>query len=126
MLKLLAPLVSAVLLAGCASFPAETYGVGIGSTQSVQATTLIHHPELYSGKPVVVQGTIAEVCPTRGCWMKLREGERELLVTFKDGSFTMPLDCAGREARISGVFTYTRGDDSKLALVATGVALLPR
>ena len=58
--------------------------------------------------------------------MKLRDGERELQVTFKDGSFTMPLDSAGREARISGVFTYTRGDSPKLALVATGVGLLPR
>lgn len=126
MLKPLAPLALALVLAGCASFPSESYGIGIGSRHSVPAATLMQHPELYSGKPVVVQGTIAEVCPKRGCWMKLRDGERELQVTFKDGSFTMPLDCAGREARISGVFTYTRGDSPKLALVATGVGLLPR
>ena len=51
----LAPLALALVLAGCASFPSESYGIGIGSRHSVPAATLMQHPELYSGKPVVVR-----------------------------------------------------------------------
>lgn len=148
---LLRPLSAAFLclLAACASFPADSYGVGVAGRPSVKAATLLAHPELYSGRPVIVEGTITKVCPTKGCWMTVREGERELRVTFKDHAFFMPLDCAGRTAHIEGVFaivdTSVAAAREKLvaagkteeaakltepvrtlSLVATGVKLLPR
>ena len=41
-------------------------------------------------------GTILEVCPEKGCWMKLDTGNDEtVMVRFKDYGFFMPLDASG-------------------------------
>ena len=43
-----------------------------------------------------VEGTIKEVCSSKGCWMTLdTESEKEVMVRFKDYGFFMPLDAQG-------------------------------
>jgi hypothetical protein len=64
---------------------------------------VLHHPELYDGKTVLVEGTIAEVCPIKGCWLKVVDGERSMHVGFKDYAFFVPKDSAGRTVRLHGV-----------------------
>jgi hypothetical protein len=112
---------SLVALAACASTPKGSYGVGVAGEARVTAETLIAHPELYNGKPVLFSGTISQVCPKAGCWMRFGTAEAPLLVTFKDRAFTLPLDCAGRSARVEGVFTL--GADGRRSFVASGVQL---
>ncbi len=53
---------------------------------------------------VTVVGTIAEVCTTKGCWMIIADeaGERNVRVTFKDYSFFVPMNSAGRQVVVSG------------------------
>lgn len=113
---------SLVALAACASTPKGSYGVGVAGEARVTAETLIAHPELYNGKPVLFSGTISQVCPKAGCWMRFGSGDTALLVTFKDRAFTLPLDCAGRKANVEGVFTLKAG--GKRTFVASGVQLL--
>jgi hypothetical protein len=49
-----------------------------------------------------VSAKINEVCSNKGCWMKLDLGNNEeVMVTFKDYSFFMPLDASG-EVIING------------------------
>lgn len=46
---------------------------------------------------------IKEVCPKKGCWMKLPLAENsETMVRFKDYGFFMPLDSKGKEVILEG------------------------
>jgi hypothetical protein len=46
---------------------------------------------------------IKEVCPKKGCWMKLSlSKEAETMVRFKDYGFFMPLDSQGKEVVLNG------------------------
>lgn len=54
-------------------------------------------------KNVVTTGTIEEVCPMKGCWMTLvDENGDELTVRFKDYSFFVPKNAAGRRVVVHG------------------------
>lgn len=57
-------------------------------------------PEAFSGKSVLVRGTISAVCQAKGCWMTLA-GEAPTArarVTFKDYAFFVPKDGKGKKA----------------------------
>ncbi|MGS2740518.1 DUF4920 domain-containing protein [Sinomicrobium sp. M5D2P17] len=46
--------------------------------------------------PVKFTTTILEVCPKKGCWMKVKlAGDREAMVRFKDYGFFVPKDASG-------------------------------
>lgn len=52
---------------------------------------------------VVVEGKIAQVCQAEGCWLKLKnETGEDILVKFKDHSFTIPKDLAGKTVVVNG------------------------
>ncbi|MCG1036029.1 DUF4920 domain-containing protein [Polaribacter sargassicola] len=47
--------------------------------------------------------SIEDVCPKKGCWMKLPLAEdKTTFVRFKDYGFFMPLDSKGREVVVNG------------------------
>lgn len=47
--------------------------------------------------------TVAEVCKSKGCWMKLKMDDgSEAMVKFKDYGFFMPKDIAGKEVIVNG------------------------
>ena len=48
--------------------------------------------------------TVADVCKSKGCWMKLnlKNGE-EVMVKFKDYGFFVPKDIEGREVVLNGI-----------------------
>lgn len=52
--------------------------------------------------PVVVEGTITEVCQTKGCWMNIVDGGRTARVKFKDYAFFVPRNAAGRRVVVKG------------------------
>jgi len=51
---------------------------------------------------ITVKGEISEVCQAEGCWMKLKSSNGNLLVKFKDHSFLVPKDLAGKTAVVYG------------------------
>lgn len=56
---------------------------------------------------VTVQGTVAEVCQNKGCWMSITNGKGEdMMVRFKDYGFFMPKDISGREVIMNGKAFY--------------------
>lgn len=93
---------STAFVAACSA--SRHYGAPVPASEPVKAVTLLHHPELFEGKTVVLEAQLAEVCPVKGCWAIVRDGERELRVTFKDYGFFLPLDSAGSIARMEGEF----------------------
>ncbi len=52
--------------------------------------------------PVVVEGTITEVCQTKGCWMNIVEGGKTARVKFKDYAFFVPRNATGHRVVVKG------------------------
>lgn len=51
---------------------------------------------------VVVEGTIVDVCPKKGCWMRVTDGDRELFVRFKDYGFFVPMNSTDHRVVLHG------------------------
>jgi hypothetical protein len=51
---------------------------------------------------VIVEGVIKEVCPVKGCWMRVADGDAELFVRFQDYSFFVPKNAAGHRVIMHG------------------------
>jgi len=97
-------LLGMILLAGCAG-GVKTFGEPVSSATPVPVTDLLAGADQFDGKTLVVEGTVAEVCQNKGCWMTLVSGDREMRVRFKDYGFFVPKNSSGRKARLEGVFT---------------------
>ena len=91
-LLLLAPLVAA-------SDEVIHRGAKLSDARPTPIADVVKHPEAYSEKPVIVEGTVTNVCEKMGCWMEL-EGMR---MTFKDYGFFVPKTSKGYAARAEGV-----------------------
>ena len=100
-----------LLAAGCSSGnPYRTalqqnwshYGADVSGDAPAMTTPQIES-DPPSG-PVVMAGTVRGVCQTKGCWMQLvPDGEvQPVFVKFKDYSFFVPRNAAGRYAVIHG------------------------
>ncbi len=96
---------------GCQSADRATYGAQFSSRSAEGVTTAIDTAD-GAAKTVVVQGQITEVCQKRGCWMRLQEGEHEILVRFTasaqcaDGYF-VPRNAMGHRAWVKGTLEKT-------------------
>ncbi len=57
---------------------------------------------------VQTEGVVKEVCQNKGCWMKVDMGNgQDMLVRFKNYSFFVPKDAAGKKVILKGkAFTY--------------------
>jgi len=68
---------------------------------------LIENSEKYHNKDVKISGIIASVCNEEGCFIEVipKNGNGEgILANFPGLNHTFPLDCAGREAVVEGLF----------------------
>ncbi len=57
------------------------------------------------GAPVLVEGSIIDVCIRKGCWLVVTDGTTRMRVTFKDYGFFVPKDAAGRKVLLQGIVT---------------------
>jgi hypothetical protein len=89
---------------GAATDSVATFGAPVGSSPALPLDALFGKPEKFSGKTVIVEGTVSEVCQNKGCWMTMQHDGKEMRVRFKDYAFFVPKDSAGKHARIEGVF----------------------
>lgn len=51
---------------------------------------------------VKVKGIIADVCPKKGCWVKVPVGQDTTFVRFKDYGFFLPKNGKGKEVILEG------------------------
>lgn len=53
---------------------------------------------------VLIKTTVAEVCPKKGCWMKINGPSKneQVRVTFKDYGFFVPTELVGKEVALQG------------------------
>lgn len=99
----------ALAAALCLSLPAaadQTFGK-VSDAKPVKLSDLMAKPADYVGKLVKVEALITDVCPKRGCWIKLAGDKEFQTITFKvdDGVITFPMTVKGKRAEAEGVFT---------------------
>jgi hypothetical protein len=84
----------------------QTFGAMKGAP-AVKLSELLAKPDEYVGKAVTVEGLVTDVCPKRGCWIRLAGDKEFQTITFKvqDGVMVFPVSVKGRRARAEGVFT---------------------
>lgn len=123
-------------------------GEKFSGAPAVELSALLSAPEQHDGKTVTLEGTVRKNCEKKGCWMELAAGDTGpgVRVKFKDYGFFVPLDSAGKQAKVEGQVKYaeladdlakhyeeegatvTRGPDGKareVQMVATAVELRP-
>ncbi|MEO1367652.1 MAG: DUF4920 domain-containing protein [Acidobacteriota bacterium] len=103
----LAGLATVALLALAAPATAEspaggTFGGGVGDAQLVPIADLVATPERWDGQAVRVQGEITGVCPKKGCWMELKDGDASVRVKVEDDVIVFPADATGQKATAQG------------------------
>ena len=103
-----------------------THGAMIGDSPMVNLADALQDVDAYSGKSVILEGTVVKACPAKGCWMELvpNGAARGIRVTFKDYGFFVPTDSSGRSAKLEGVFesnVFSKHDADHL--IAEGVRL---
>ena len=59
------------------------------------------------GGKFLVQGIITEVCPMRGCWLKVKDFNSDSSIRIKvtDGEIVFPLSATGKNIIAEGIFT---------------------
>lgn len=86
-----------------------------GSSQSVEIAKLLNTPTDFEGKTVTVEAKVRKACEKKGCWMELSGGDKAMgvRVTFKDYGFFVPLDSAGKTAKVEGVVKVAELSEAK-------------
>ncbi|MFQ5569194.1 MAG: DUF4920 domain-containing protein [Rhodothermales bacterium] len=86
----------------------DTYGEAITDEGAVPVQAVVAEREQYLGQAVKLEGTVAEVCQNKGCWLTLQTGDgnnvRVLVPKDEAGNylFTVPTDISGRQVVVQG------------------------
>ena len=88
------------------SNPDGHYGVKFSNLNKSTIQNLITNENQYLERDVFISGEIIEVCPMRGCWIKLNDKSttRNLRVKVTDGEIVFPLSSKGMQADVQGKF----------------------
>jgi len=80
------------------------FGESIELSDLTSIETLLQETEEYLDKKVLVEGTVKEVCPKKGCWIDLEKTEgSKIRVKVKDDVIVFPRTAIGKKARIEGI-----------------------
>ena len=80
------------------------YGKEIELKDVTKISTILKNPAEFEGKKVLVEGTILNVCPNRGCWLELSSDveNEKIIVKVNDGEIIFPLEAKGKSALVEG------------------------
>lgn len=113
---------------------ADRFGEPISSSDAANLAAVAKNPAAYKGKTIVTTGKVTRVCQERGCWMAIKDSASDATVRMHGHSFFVPMDAAGREARVQGSVMMTKDGKecdemeavgAQLEIDATGVELSP-
>jgi hypothetical protein len=98
---------TALLLPAVLAAPAmaqQQFGEPLALAEETKISDILASPKDYEGKTVKVRGTIVDVCPHMGCWIRISGDKRFQSIQFKveDGVITFPVDIKGMEVEAEG------------------------
>ena len=87
--------------------PIGNYGDIIDKSNFNTISELIDKYENYLNTEVLVSGSILEVCPMRGCWIRIQDKnyDTEIRVKVTDGEIVFPLSAKGKMVDVQGIFS---------------------
>lgn len=110
-----------LLPVSCTDRGPEVLGVFEGAVDPLPVPQALEEAEeLLDRERVIIQGEISEVCPTAGCWLVLRDGDRSLRVDLL--GFSASRGHQGRSCRLEGKLARKQG---RLTLLARGARFDP-
>ena len=92
-------------------------------------TKLLTQPADFDGKSVLVEAKVRKACERKGCWMELAPASGNgpgVRVTFKDYGFFVPLDSAGRTAKVEGQVKVAELSEERAKHYESEGAVVPR
>jgi hypothetical protein len=93
---------------GCGSDTREeitqwhNYGGEITGTDIMKVSEAVEQIDDVTDKTVVLEGTLKQVCQSRGCWMVVEDAGKSVRVRFVDYGFFVPWESAGKKVRMQG------------------------
>lgn len=109
MKKTLLALVFLTILTSLNAQESKNYGGEISLTEKTKISDIMASPENYESKKVLVEGTVVNVCQTRGCWIELASDKEyeTIVVKVNDGEIVFPMESKGKTALVEGeVFSF--------------------
>lgn len=105
MLKILSlALTASLLFTTTASAADKVFGERPNLKNTVKISQILDAPEKYLGKVIQVEGIVMDVCPMRGCWMKVKSDRKKenLFIKVNDGEMVFPMSARGKNTVIKG------------------------
>lgn len=73
------------------------YAEGVHEGPTLTLSEVVENSERYEGQTVRIEADVVKVCPKKGCWVTITEGDMEpLFAKFKQCDSYLPLDLTGR------------------------------
>lgn len=88
--------------APAAAANARRLGAPITVTERTPLSAILATPARFSGQTVRLEGTVAAVCQSAGCWMQLNDTEQRVHIKMHGHSFFIPRNASGRRAVVQG------------------------
>lgn len=88
------------------AIPGDVYGAGANINKATDITTLPSQLKNNKSMPVVVKAKVLDVCPKKGCWLKLQVNDSTTaFVKMKDYGFFLPAAIKGKTIVLDGEAT---------------------
>jgi hypothetical protein len=96
---------SLVLLVPAYAADGTSFGEGVTLAETTSVAKILADPDAYVGKKVRIEGKVLDVCPMKGCWLELAEGEGTQSVRFQveDDVIVFPVTAKGKLAVAEGI-----------------------
>lgn len=101
--------------AGSISASEKQYGEPLSAdgVTAVRIGELMAEPESYLGKRIRVEGLVDDVCPMKGCWIKILEEQSKTTIRFKveDDVIVFPAEAKGHNVVAEGILRSKELDE---------------
>lgn len=85
------------------ALPGDAYGAGADAAQAKDIAALPAQLEKNKTIPVVIKAKVLDVCPKKGCWLKLQVNDSTTaFVKMKDYGFFLPAAIKGKTIALDG------------------------
>ena len=82
------------------------YGKKIDLEQFSDFSGFMSEPNEYLNENILIKGEIIDVCPMRGCWIKVKDNSssNSIRVKVTDGLIVFPISSKGHQVDVEGEF----------------------
>ena len=86
--------------------PSPPLGEDFTAEPVIPVDTLLAQAADWTGKEVVVEATVKEVCQKKGCWHTLATASPDVAIMVRDKEYKifLPKDAAGKRVQVRGTF----------------------